>query len=345
MAGRKLPTVNRKESLRRMTELKLMVTGKLYFCPDTLASLLQHCPELTSLDMPMYYDDRETYGSFLDNVVQSCPKLKHLGRNDPAPDHGCMMFNFLDFMKENTLESFYFLEYTEGPESVCWTFDRHKESVKSIILDECNTIGINFLMALIGFPALEVFSISLNPWTASQFQELKLPLTLDKAQEALGKDNIDFSGPIPYWMTKLEKFYRQNGALSNLRILELRVTVEMNVRDSNRRRIIYSDKTLVGMLTLEDRVTGRPGWSLLLQGLRNLEELHGSFNLDAMAPGFEFGQGEADWIVEHWHKLKFVELYTQLEEAPVIFPPPVQSMVQRLPGLWVVGKYKNPHWD
>lgn len=96
------------------------------------------------------------------------------------------------------------------------------------------------------------------------------------------------------------------------------------------------------MLTLEDRVSDRLGWLQLLDGLGNLEELHGSFSLDAMLPGFEFSQEEADWVVEHWPKLKFIEFYTPSERENVILPSPVQSMIQRLPGLQVVGQCTNP---
>ncbi|KAF9079946.1 hypothetical protein BGX29_005807, partial [Mortierella sp. GBA35] len=86
------------------------------------------------------------------------------------------------------------------------------------------------------------------------------------------------------------------------------------------------------MLVLEDQTAGRTGWLQLLGGLRNLEELRGSFNLDSMLPSFEFGQREADWVVTHWPKLKFIEFYTHEEGTQVDVPPSVRSMLERLSG-------------
>ncbi|KAF9118471.1 hypothetical protein BGW39_001158, partial [Mortierella sp. 14UC] len=79
------------------------------------------------------------------------------------------------------------------------------------------------------------------------------------------------------------------------------------------------------MMVLEDRVAGLRGWLESLAELNQLEELNGSFNVDAMLPGFEFGQREADWMVQHWPRLKFVEFYTVVKGAAVEYSAAVQS--------------------
>ncbi|KAF9271105.1 hypothetical protein BGZ88_006828, partial [Linnemannia elongata] len=64
-----------------------------------------------------------------------------------------------------------------------------------------------------------------------------------------------------------------------------------------------------------------------------LEELHGSFNVDVVQNGFEFGEREADWIVEHWPKLKFIELYTVREGMVVEYSLGVRYLMERMPKL------------
>jgi hypothetical protein len=201
---------------------------------------------------------------------------------------------------------------------------------------------------------LEVFRISANwqskftlplnnlvslTWASKKFRELKLCVQLDKYQQEPDKDDIASSTPMPTWTIGLERLCRQLGVLTDLRILDLRVAVW------SRSNVTYKDKTFAGMLSLEDRTTGRFGWLQLLGGLKNLEQLHGSFNLDAMLEGFEFRQEEADWMVEHWPKLQFIEFYVHHVGKRVTLPPAVQSMVERLPGLEVARTYKGSYFE
>lgn len=95
----------------------------------------------------------------------------------------------------------------------------------------------------------------------------------------------------------------------------------------------------------EDRTAGRLGWLQLLGGLRNLEELYGSFNLDAMLEGFKFRQEEADWVVEHWLKLRYIEFYKYPRGHCITLPPLAQSMVDRLPGLIVARTLMGAYFD
>ncbi|KAG0074424.1 hypothetical protein BGZ90_010771 [Linnemannia elongata] len=79
----------------------------------------------------------------------------------------------------------------------------------------------------------------------------------------------------------------------------------------------------------------------LFSRLDQLEELHGSFNVDKVQHGFEFGEREADWIVEHWPKLKFIELYTVREGRVVEYSPGVRYLMERMPKLKVVKTFKG----
>lgn len=111
--------------------------------------------------------------------------------------------------------------------------------------------------------------------------------------------------PIPpaTWTSYLDSLYHRIAALRELWILDLRISMKNKINhQSNDNYVRYRKKVLPGLLVLEDQVARRRGWLQLFSGLGQLEELHGSFNVDAVQPGFEFGEREAEWIVEHWPK-------------------------------------------
>jgi hypothetical protein len=356
------PTIERSEALMSMSYWNLIVTGDEYIPAEVLLPLFKLFPELTSMDVPAI-DNRDTnyLSSIAFRILEACPKLKHLSKRDiQADEGGRMMFALLQQMKENTLESLQFLQYTEELQSLVWGLEFHNKSVKSVILDDCQSMSAASI-AWIFFqcPALEAFKISINydsefeiplnvlvgqEWASTSFKELKLFIKLDEEQEHPGEEDMVFSDPMPRWTTGLERFCRQLGVLTQLRVLNLRVVVEKESRYSDGDYITYKDKTFPGLLTLEDRSNGRMGWLQLLSGLKNLEELHGSFNLDVMLEGFEFGQDEADWVVKHWPKLKFMELFTLPKGTSVSYSQPLLSMMARLPGLKLTSFYIDVHY-
>ncbi|KAG0275270.1 hypothetical protein BGZ96_003852 [Linnemannia gamsii] len=349
------PTIKRTEPLMRMSDWNLIVTGNEYISAEVLLPLFKLFPELTSMDVPAI-DNKDTnyLSSIAFRILEACPRLKHLSKWDiQADEEGRMMFAFLEQMKENTLESLQFLQYTEELQSLVWGLDYHNKSVKSIILNECQSMSATSI-AWIFFqcPALEVFKISINydsefeiprdvlvrqEWASTKFKELKLFVQLDE-------EVLEPSYPMSDWTNGMERFCRQIGALTQLRVLDLKVAVEKDSRNRDGDYITYKDKTFPGLLTLEDRGKGCLGWLQLLSGLKDLEELHGSFNLDVMLGGFEFGQEEADWVVEHWPKLKFIEFFTLPEGTPISYSQPLLSMITRLPGLKLASFYIDVHY-
>ncbi|KAF8931217.1 hypothetical protein BGZ47_000188 [Haplosporangium gracile] len=205
------------------------------------------------------------------------------------------------------------------------------ESVQISALDEDWEINIDWLSTA----TILLGDLFHQEWALAKFNELKLYIQLDEEQEEPDEEELIFSDPMPRWTIGLERFYRQIGALTQLRVLDLRVAVERGNQGSDGDYITYKDKTFPGLLTLENQSKGRLGWLQLLGGLGNLEVLCRLFNLDAMLPRLEFGQREANWVVEHWPKLKFIELYTFLKDTVAVYPAPVQSMLDQLPGLRV----------
>ncbi|KAF9123054.1 hypothetical protein BGW39_009315 [Mortierella sp. 14UC] len=331
--------------------------------PDVLTSLFKFFPELTSMDIPTVVgDDPDFRFRVAEVIVSACPKLKSLRKRDIMEDEEKeLAFAFLDSMKKDTLESLEFAWYSEETEEISWALVHHIKSVRSLVFEECREISdASVSWMLRRCPTLETFKISpafgldaevvlplgsltKQTWASNKFQELQLCVHLDEVQELPGEKELFFSDPMPHWTIDLERFYRQIGALTQLRVLDLKVSVDSNARGPDGYYLAYKDKSLTGMLTLEDRNAGRLGWLRLLEDLKNLEEFHGSFNVDAMQARFEFGQREADWIVDHWPKLKFIELYTKPEDTAFALSPPVLSMVTRLPGLNVCGAFSGAY--
>ncbi|KAF9546019.1 hypothetical protein EC957_010295 [Mortierella hygrophila] len=348
------PITERKEPLRRLTDWGLVITfGDIE--ADVVVPLFEFLPELVSIDVPSIGLQAPVHTfDVATRISKACPKLRHLRKLHTYTDkEGTMALAFLHSMPVNTVESLHIARLSEDVRTFGDGLDFHKESIKSIVFDGCRWIDADSLVSIFFQSSnLEVFRISMSlysrfeiplerlvtqQWASTKFRELELCLRLTDNEQnpEHPADALTIAESIPDWAIGLERFYRQVGALAQLRILDLKVAVDNNRRFSGGSYLTYKDRAFPGLLTLGDRSRGRLGWLQLLDGLRNLEELHGSFNLDAMVPGFGFDQDEADWIVSHWPRLKFIELYTHSEKDNIVPPPSVQSMMQRLPGLKV----------
>lgn len=355
------PIKERKEPLRRLTDWGLVISfGNIE--ADVVVPLFELLPELVSIDVPSIGLQAPVHTfDVATRISKACPKLRHLRKLHTHTDkEGTMALAFLHNMPVNTVESLHIARLSEDVRTFGDGLDFHKGSIKSIVFEGCRWIDADSLVSIFFQSSiLEVFRISMSfdsrfeiplerlitqEWASTKFRELKLYLRLTDNEQNPGHpaNALTIAESIPDWAIGLERFYRQVGALTQLRILDLKVAVNNNRRDSEGRYVTYKYRTFPGLLTLEDRSKGRLGWLQLLDGLRNLEELHGSFNLDAMVPGFEFDQDEADWMVSHWPRLKFIELYTHPEGDDVVLLPSVQSMLQRLPGLKVARTYTGP---
>ncbi|KAF9100001.1 hypothetical protein BGX23_007454 [Mortierella sp. AD031] len=369
-----LPTLlvdfpERKEPLRRLTDWRL----NIHYTPidvDIIVSFMRFLPELTSMDIPGIDDWRfvnhTKCAEAARQIVRLCPKLRHLSKHHRAHDpSGVMAFTIAEAMPDNTLESFYSKRFGSynGDFILDVGLQRHSGSLKSIVLEELHKINTETLKNFFfKFPALEVFRIderhypgfkismedlASQKWASIKLRELQLVLTQDddpiENVSELFSEEITCTDSMPPWTIGSRAFFRQVGTLADLRILDLRVAVGWPRQNRDGSYTTYKDKTIPGMLVLEDQTAGRTGWLQLLGGLRNLEELRGSFNLDSMLPSFEFGQREADWVVTHWPKLKFIEFYTHEEGTQVDVPPSVRSMLERLCGLRITRTFIGPY--
>lgn len=103
-------------------------------------------------------------------------------------------------------------------------------------------------------------------------------------------------------MRLLQKLYRQLGSLSLLETLKIFVATTPD------RGVNYCCCSFPGMLMLEDKKKGRPGFLDLLGGLRNLKKLVGSVSAYTKETRLAMGQTELEWMVDHWPKLERIAL-------------------------------------
>jgi hypothetical protein len=269
-----------------------------------------------------------------------------------------MLFAVADWMPPNSLESFQCSEFQEQKEyemSLRHRLKRHSASLRRIILDDVVNIGSSAISFILNqYPKLEVFRVTESPrrkmkvfltsltvarWKCANLRELQLAITLhegpDPKKLLYPKQTSGYTSRIYFPISVYECF----GALGELRILDLRVSRYSKELpcSSGFSRTDYRKRTFPGLMLLDDGPGGRYGYLQALSGLSNLEELHGSFNLDAMLSGFEFEQREADWVVQHWPKLQFIEFFTRRrgDKTVLSLSPAFQSLVDRLPGLVV----------
>ncbi|KAF9338784.1 hypothetical protein BGZ91_007913 [Linnemannia elongata] len=236
----------------------------------------------------------------------------------------------------------------------------HANSLKRIVLEDCVKVnGLSPSNGLRQHPDLEVFRMSEHvecrfgvhlgqiwrerEWAVVKLQELQLVFAMGPSRREPDPSTlVDDLNPSKTSTPLLDSLYHRIAYLRQLRILDLRISMAGKVDPgSDENYIRCKEKTVPGLLVLEDQVAHRRGWLQLFSRLDQLEELHGSFNVDKVQHGFEFGEREADWIVEHWPKLKFIELYTVREGRVVEYSPGVRYLMERMPKLKVVKTFKG----
>ncbi|KAF9118470.1 hypothetical protein BGW39_001157 [Mortierella sp. 14UC] len=350
------PPIERKEPLRRLTDWGLIIESTL-IDSAVYISLLKYFPEVVSMDVPAILnpnpqEDNEI-AAVAQRIVPRCPKLKNLRKRHVVEDVRCQMpFMVADRMPHNTLESFQCTHLQDDKQHYYCLDSRlmyQSRSLKRILLDEIVKVSSSTIRnILLQYPELEVFRVTesphrrvqvsvagliIDPWVCIKLKELQLAASLEYGPTGPDPALLLYSKRMAARTKFVERFYERIGALRALRILDLRVSSDLaELPNSYGRggfiRTEYRKRTFPGLMLLDDQAAGRRGWLQLLKGLNNLEEVHGSFNLNAMLPGFEFGQREADWMVQHWPSLRFIEFYTRERgnEAVVPLPPAVQSL-------------------
>ena len=148
-------------------------------------------------------------------------------------------------------------------------------------------------------------------------------------------------------LLQLDGFYKQIGALVDLRDLDLRLCTCLkegensddgsgNEDDDGGGRIDggipeYFHRTLPGLMTLGGNVKNKDrGWLQCLSGLSKLEFLSGSINVMVETDKCVMNQNDVDWIATHWPKLQEAHFVCQNLEGS---PGCLVWLQKELPGL------------
>ncbi|KAF9923184.1 hypothetical protein FBU30_006736 [Linnemannia zychae] len=342
------PIPTRQEPLRRLKELEVKLLDDMVFA-QTYLSILEFLPALETMDIPPVGSDLHEAAH---HIAKCCPNLRHLNSANPIFDrHGDMALEILKTTRKNTLETFSFLEFEGQNRKFNRGFRCHSNSLRSIIFDTCQTIKTSIVCGILfECSNLEVFKITTDydsnidiplrnivekPWASTKFKELQLILSMDNSI-ACDRDHFMHTTLPDEWEPVLRSFYEQLGALTELRVLDLRAKEDIErTQDGD----IYYHKlySFPGMLTLCNESAHREGFLQLLGGLSHLEILTGSFNYEEMLPGYELQDAEAIWIAQHWPNLKTIELYTgSWSQASLDTRPPIMLLTQLLPHLSIV---------
>ncbi|KAF9127108.1 hypothetical protein BG015_004597 [Linnemannia schmuckeri] len=105
-----------------------------------------------------------------------------------------------------------------------------------------------------------------------------------------------------------------------------------------------ADASFPGLLSLGDESLGRRGYLSWLSGLTKLRELRGHVQATTSETSKTVGQKELEWMLEHWPRLKVIELLPALRDRhgkprslfPVdLSPPHIVWLQKQRPDLYI----------
>ncbi|KAG0072505.1 hypothetical protein BGZ89_005614 [Linnemannia elongata] len=243
----------------------------------------------------------------------------------------------------------------------------------SINFDKCEVCSETIQKILCSCPLLETFDaahfdnresfLTLEDATSREWVSTKL--TLLGLVIDLGDMNIpdldwdDLTSEQQTCLRNLDAFYRQIGALTNLRRLTLQVLVspadDSGEAGQYKRALVHSKRCFPGLLELEVPSYSRrcfPGlltlgggmkskdrsWLGVLSGLNKLEHLHGSFNVSVSFDECLIGQAEVEWMAKHWSKLRSADFLCEDDALMLVsgVPPCLVWLKKQLTGLHIL---------
>ncbi|KAG0210328.1 hypothetical protein BGX33_004986, partial [Mortierella sp. NVP41] len=302
------PPARRQEPLYR---LKKFMGAKSLFELAHISVILQHCPELVSMNVPSVQLTNSVDHTAA-AITELCPKLNSLSQLGDGDDIAePLMMTIMDRLPQDTLESFVYFWHQMSNNRLDTYLGRHFNSLRRIELDECGSVRQELIPEILfNCRVLEVLALKeaksndleitigdlvAGPWASTKFVELALVIDIGLIRIPMNKNRIDFTEEEKAKVLLLEKFYRQIGILTALRILQLNV--------------------------LDDE--GRWGCLGELAGLKNLEVVRGSFNMESTLTLPEFEQGDTAWMRMNWarlHSMEFFLPYYYNEETDQVHP-------------------------
>ncbi|KAF9090405.1 hypothetical protein BGX29_011499 [Mortierella sp. GBA35] len=376
----------------------LEIDSGVFMSVELIFAIFSRCPNLYRIDVPRVerVEDVERVAEF---IVEHCPKIQEISQEDPTYDtSGSLILTIADRLPEHSLVEVCLEGYSEDEvERLGASLLRHCFSLERVVLRNCQQLSSASIDLILGHCSfLDTFEIdgdtphtfaldlanAIHGIESTHLQELWLAVKIDDYYNQLGvvdlintfrafEDHPTETQLFRSVTSPYSSFYRSIGALTNLRILDLKVALEPRTRaqqqqaiadgyvqdpedsdtdaDSNlvglepapQRYESYKLRCFPGLMTLgKELPDGRRGWGCLdlWQGLGNLEQLRGSFSVDAYRRhGQDFGEQEIRWIARWWPNLKVAEFYHAKKGKPLpVIAPHFKWLQERLPGLKVV---------
>ncbi|KAF9549185.1 hypothetical protein EC957_004485 [Mortierella hygrophila] len=241
----------RKEPLSKLTSLRAQFPGG--FDADTVLAMMDHCPEVVTLEVPVLECSLdEDYVS--QHIVDCCPKLTDLSIHfdDSCDVSTSLMTEIIKNMPENTLQSIYVEGYHDHNTDLADSLHRHFDSLIRIEFEETRHFDGYFLETILhGCQVLEVlnvdgrrvecFEVPLKDilrykWVSKSLRYLQFAVKfpnmreLDAMEVPSGSKAMSKSGVITESQKKgstpLGKLYRKIRFLKNLENLQLQLSLE-----------------------------------------------------------------------------------------------------------------------
>ncbi|KAK3837730.1 MAG: hypothetical protein JOS17DRAFT_771247 [Linnemannia elongata] len=241
----------RKEPLSKLTSLRAQFPGG--FDADTVLAIMDHCPEVVTLEIPVLERGQgEAYVS--QHIVDCCPKLADLSLHfdDDCDVSTSLMTEIIKSMPENTLQSIYVEGYHDHDTNLADSLQRHFGSLIKIEFEETRHFDGYFLeIVLHGCQVLEVLTVDgrragcfgvplkdilLYKWVSKSLRDLQFAVKfpnmreLDAMEVPSGSKTKSKPGVITEAQKKgstlLGTLYRKIRFLENLENLQLQLSLE-----------------------------------------------------------------------------------------------------------------------
>ncbi|KAF9541925.1 hypothetical protein EC957_002555 [Mortierella hygrophila] len=333
---------------------------------ETLAQfIVRQCPKLRRLS-------RVDVGFILPDNGEDDEEGGGMGSEYGNCD-GVMMKLTSEVMPEDTLEAFYYEGYYENSDlfwpRLTSMLSAQFQSLREVHLRRARGLNGYSITQLLNFtPLLESLIIQRDEegwdetpsfgvrlqhlsdvsWASSRLQELRVDVDfgylsiMDMNSRPFSLD----SSIVDIMAMSLGGLVANIGKQTDLRVLDLRVAIPRHIEFWNGHSWTYRDEAFPGLLSLSYRPGNgqghggghgnrlRRGYLDMLGGLSKLEELRGSVNLIPRdAYGYTIGREEAEWMQEHWPKLRVAEFYPT--QAKNTYPTAAEFLwlQNQLPGL------------
>ncbi|KAG0295773.1 hypothetical protein BGZ96_011008 [Linnemannia gamsii] len=317
---------------------------------DDIATIYSHCPWITELSTPRFYDetlDHEEVGEVVAFACQHITQLHHL--HSEIDPNGVMEETILVNLPAGTFKDLYFLNYIGELPLAMAIANHHSSSITKIYFEQTEYLSSEAIQQLLcRCSSLEEFRVEsafsdsrayieledavVTKWASTKLRVLDLEIQILPPDQ---RTTPFYERPPPVVLTKfekdqfelLEKLYGQIGSLKGLEQLTLKVYSAGPTSD------MYRMFSFPAMLNLGDVDAGIPGYLQLFAGLTKLKKLAGSVSATTLETLETIGRKECDWMLKHWVSLEKAEFLSKKGNR---FQPTKRcftNMVQRKPSL------------